>query len=561
MTHVFVVGTLGLGAGATLVLDPLSSLTATNNNIAGSIKLGTGSALSLLSDAHIAGTIDASQPGTAIACTGNWAATGTFIASGSLSSTLLITQSASSGTIDHGANPADAVAVQGAAGKTTSWISSNTILQLTISSDTILEIAPGSVLRIPGAIVNASVLREIAPGHIRHNAEELQAVNDAQNALLELPINSTFRVRLRDADEALRADTPDIAAGLSIVNARNGDRLQVSAFETGNATASFLTLPIATRSAADAVVDDMLQLLPGDLINVSYIDNEDPEDNGQTLNIRGEGSTTTLPTTTTTTSTSTTSTSTMVATSTTTTTAGSSTTTTAVTTTTTTTLPSTGLSSRLEFAHLAAGGGYQSFLVIHNPNTEAVQGLVVFRAQDGQPLTLQINGEPGFSTLFIVPGRGTIRMRLQSSSEQVLVGWCRVTADAAIGGMLVYQLVGDGTLISEASVLPSTRLKHFSLPATQLGFFSDTGLAIANVDTERADISLSYIATDGRVLEQAILRREPGEQVARFVGQFFTGITAGAEGSIEVVSNKELIAVGLLFHGAIFTTLPILPLP
>jgi hypothetical protein len=568
LSQVFSAGTLVIDAGATLILDRLSSLTTAVNNIAGSLKMGSGSALGFLADANITGTLDASAPGSAITCSGNWSSTGTFIPSGSTANSLVISQTSASGTVNHGSNPADAVTIRGALGQKTTWLSSNTIQQLTISTGTTLEINPGSVLRIPGAIVNSAILRVIAPGRVHHDADELKVINNSEIVLQALPVNGSFRLLLRDADEALRADVLDIAEGISILNIRNGDLLRLNAVETGGSSTVFITAPIVTQNASDAVADDMLQLLPGDTITISYVDNEDPEDNKQSYNIRAETGSTTLPPTSTTTTTVITST--IPTTSTTTTTQASTTTTSTTTTsqastttstTTTSTLAPAGPSRRLEFAQLAAGGGYQSFLVISNPNTDSVQGAAIFRSQDGLPLMLLVNGEANSSVLFFVPGRGVIRIRLQSSSEQVHVGWCRVTADAPIGGLLVYQYTEGGVLVSEASVPPSTRLKHFSIPVTQLGSQSDTGLAIANVDNDRADIILRFVSTDGRVLEQAIIRRETGEQIARFASQFFTAVQPGIEGSIEVLSTKEVIAEGLIFHGSIFTTLPVLPLP
>ncbi len=574
LTRNFIAAHLQVDPGAALVLGTPSSLTVTTHSIGGTLKAEKESALVFLSGASISGTLDASVAGSAITCNGNWAVPGTFLPSGNLTNALLVIQS-SGGTVHHGSNAADLVAIQNAAGQKTVWNSSNTIQQLTVSAGTTLEIAAGAVLSVPGAIANAGTIMETAPGFIRHEADSLEAVSENLIPLRELKVRNAFRVMLRDADEALQVAANDTAAGIQVRNMRNGDTLSLSATETLLASTIFLTAEIPTQNAAAAAADGTLQAVPGDTLTVSYADNEDPADSRKTTSLSVVLSvvSTTLPpvssTTTTTVTTTTLATSTSLRPSTTTTTgipsstSTSSTSTTSSTggSTTSTTLPAAGGPSvLLEFAQFAAGSGYQSFLLLTNPGSASASAAVSFRSPEGLPQPLLVNGQAASSQTVLLAARGSARLLLQSPDGRLISGWCRVTASQPIGGVLIYQWVDGSTLLAEASVLPSPRMRRFSLPIPQLNARSDTGLAVANTGDQEAVLTGRFFSSSGVLLGETTLPLPPGKQVAQFTGQLFPAVPAAAEGSIEISSGRDVIVVGLLYQGGIFTTLPVLNL-
>jgi hypothetical protein len=222
-----------------------------------------------------------------------------------------------------------------------------------------------------------------------------------------------------------------------------------------------------------------------------------------TFSLQGSTTTTQLSTSTTvtTTATSTSLTTTSIVTSSTITTSTSSTTSTtgSPSSTTTSTLPVYGPSTLLEFPQIAAGGGYRSYLQIENPNSSSTQIGIIFRDRLGKPLTLLINGSLQSSPKFSLAAQGSIKLPVEDTGVDVKTGWCQVSADRPVSGVLVYQLLSGGNLLSEASVLSSPRLKKFSLLISQLGSLTETGLALANPDDQPASIVLRRITSDGQI--------------------------------------------------------------
>lgn len=250
------------------------------HSLQGTIFLGTGGVLGFLDGANVtSGTIDCSQP-SAVVCNGDWLCTAPFLTSGTVNSVLTIVQGTTGSTVNHGTNGAGLVVIQNGVGRTTTWNSTNSIVSLTVAADSTLSIAAGRVLTVPGAIANGGLIEELAPGRIHHAADALEPVDGALLDLLEVVAGSPFRVRLRDADEALSATAVDTAAGITVTNPRNGDTETFAATETGATSTIFVTGSIPTVSAVPASSGDgMLQVLGGDTLSITYVDSEDAADN------------------------------------------------------------------------------------------------------------------------------------------------------------------------------------------------------------------------------------------------------------------------------------------
>lgn len=215
----------------------------------------------------------------------------------------------------------------------------------------------------------------------------------------------------------------------------------------------------------------------------------------------------------------------------------------------------------LDFAQVAVGGGYRAYLVIDNPNSASVQCGLNFRNTAGQSLTMQINGVTASSAAFSIPALGSIKFRLEDPGVQIKTGWAQVFANRPVGGVLVYQLLDGSNVVAQASVLFSPRARRFSLLVSQLGSTTDTGLAIANPEDAAALITLRRLTADGLIIAETAFTLGPGEQLARFVSQFFPAGFALLDGRVEISSNRNVVALGLIFQGNQFTTLPVIPLP
>jgi len=140
----------------------------------------------------------------------------------------------------------------------------------------------------------------------------------------------------------------------------------------------------------------------------------------------------------------------------------------------------------------------------------------------------------------------------------------RVTASGSVGGLLVYQAKPGTTVTSQATVLPSARMRKFRVAMPQVGSTTELGLALANVSNQAARITVRYYTPSGQpAIPDIPLDMPPGTQYATFVGQLVPGAPLGLEGVLEISSTADLIAVGLLaiYDYQIYTTVPIIPLP
>lgn len=294
ISKAFVATLLNVNTNATLQLEELASLTMTNHNIEGTIILGSVSGLIFSTSANITGTIDASTSGSTVLCNGDWNCTGTYIPTGKGSNVITIIQTANGSIIDHGNNKADAVIIQNGASKKTTWKSTNEIFELTVSKSSTLEIAQNAVLTTR-AITNAGKIIENLPGHIHCPAQSVRGVNESNLPLPEILLGGSFKVNVVDLDELLDFDTVDIAQGITVTNPRNNDTINIEAKENLKNSMILLTELIPTEDAEDAIVDNKIQAKDGDVLNITYVDNEDAEDKDASSTLKISTTSTNIP--------------------------------------------------------------------------------------------------------------------------------------------------------------------------------------------------------------------------------------------------------------------------
>lgn len=225
----------------------------------------------------------------------------------------------------------------------------------------------------------------------------------------------------------------------------------------------------------------------------------------------------------------------------------------------------TPLSSRLlEFPQLAVGGEYRSFLYLSNPNNTATKLTANLISPQGTPMTILINGvQRGFYT-DTIPAYGSLKLRLEDSGSMVRTGWAQVSTDQPIGGMMVYQNLSQGIVLSEATVFPAPRMQKVFLMAPILGSASETGLAIANPGDSNINVNLRLVATNGVQVAHTWINLGPKEQRADFLFGLFSGISTIPEGMLEISAPQDFIAMGLIYQlqsyvggNDVFSTIPI----
>jgi hypothetical protein len=225
--------------------------------------------------------------------------------------------------------------------------------------------------------------------------------------------------------------------------------------------------------------------------------------------------------------------------------------------------PTPVYTSTLEFAHFAAGGMWRSFLIVNNNASAEISGKAEFIGTDSNPITVEVDGIAENSHSFTIAKDGFLKLGINSTVGDKS-GWCKVSATGTIGGMLVYQAMSGAAAISQATVLPSTRMKKFRMPMPQLGSDTIVGLALANVTDNPNRVTLGYYTPDGTLaVGTATVDLSPKSQQAKVIYQFISSIPTTQEGVLEVTSTEDLTAVGLLFvnNWAVFTSVPIVGIP
>ena len=203
-------------------------------------------------------------------------------------------------------------------------------------------------------------------------------------------------------------------------------------------------------------------------------------------------------------------------------------------------------SGQLVFPHFAHGGGYQTIFTLTNLSGSPTAATVELFLASGAPVTnVIIPLAPNGTGKAAVPGSG------------FTVGWARVTASpsAALVGLETIQLIKDGNIVADASVLPAIPDTDFRFPVVERNGV-ETGVAIANPGPVNAIVNLLLRDQSGVEIATQALPIGGSQQVARFVTEFFHGIGA-FEGSIEISSASPIAVVALKqLPSGIFSVLP-----
>ena len=241
-----------------------------------------------------------------------------------------------------------------------------------------------------------------------------------------------------------------------------------------------------------------------------------------------------------------------------------------------TTLPVVSVSqdgeTTLDFAHFANGDSIVSEMVFISLETQpggpSAHPLLYYYDQEGHlidpeslvdvmgdlevteegSLTVRTEMEPLGELTISTHGRGP----LVSGSVQVL-------SDGPIGGVLRFDLPGVGV----AGVGASQPLRDAIFPVRRQEGGIDTGMALRNLGESELVLTCRLMKY-GAVLEEEEIPLAANGQVARFIGEVFTGTdTSDFVGSVRCTAPGEEMFTGLVLEldvgNRIFTTLPVVP--
>ena len=220
----------------------------------------------------------------------------------------------------------------------------------------------------------------------------------------------------------------------------------------------------------------------------------------------------------------------------------------------------------LDLAHFANGAGIISEVVLVNVAPHPIRPALYFYDQEGEPIAAEsmvdVLGDLGIQE----DGGLTIRTEMEPLGEltisthgrgDLVSGSVKVAAYGTIGGVLRFDIAGIGV----AGVQVSQPLRDAIFPVRRREGGIDTGMALHNREEEAAVVSCRLMQ-NGAVLEEVEIPLAANGQVARFIGEVFTGTdTSDFVGLVrctaEGVAQFTGMALELDAGNRIFTTLPV----
>ena len=220
----------------------------------------------------------------------------------------------------------------------------------------------------------------------------------------------------------------------------------------------------------------------------------------------------------------------------------------------------------LDLAHFANGASIISEVVLVNVAPHPIRPALYFYDQEGEPIAAEsmvdVLGDLGIQE----DGGLTIRTEMEPLGEltisthgrgDLVSGSVKVAAYGTIGGVLRFDLAGIGV----AGVQVSQPLRDAIFPVRRREGGIDTGMALHNQEEEEAVVSCRLMK-NGAVLEEVEITLAANGQVARFIGEVFTGTdTSDFVGLVrctaEGVAQFTGMALELDAGNRIFTTLPV----
>lgn len=212
---------------------------------------------------------------------------------------------------------------------------------------------------------------------------------------------------------------------------------------------------------------------------------------------------------------------------------------------------------RVYLPHFAAGGGWNTQIVLINPTDNPLTGIVGFirTGTETVPATQISISVGGFFPTplynYGIPAKGVNVFQTTEFTAQVSVGSVQVNPTAgevAPVAFAIFSLLnGDSVTVSEASVPAAVTGNAFRMYAEASGvpFESgsiQSGFAIRNIGFENATVNLELTDLNGTLIDTSSLIVPSSGQVARFVDQIFP---APFQGVLRVSSTETLAVTGL----------------
>jgi sugar lactone lactonase YvrE len=230
------------------------------------------------------------------------------------------------------------------------------------------------------------------------------------------------------------------------------------------------------------------------------------------------------------------------------------------------------LPSATYFPQIAVGGAYTTIFTFGNSGSEAAFGTLSLIDQNGNPFT--VNGlleNPGMASqvvsgssfdLSIPPGGvGFLTISAQNPDDPARAGWAHLdTQSPFLYGVATFQYFSSNMLKGTAGVLATAPTPKATIPMDyDVDQGRQVGYAIANPEESPITIKLTAMDQKGIVVDDSVtITLNPGEQIARYMDQDFTGRQQFKGTLLLSAQTGSFVVVALMQNQGQLTVVPVI---
>ena len=238
--------------------------------------------------------------------------------------------------------------------------------------------------------------------------------------------------------------------------------------------------------------------------------------------------------------------------------------------------------------HLHIGGGYQTVITVFNPGTgEQVAGTLIFYTQNGERMSVEVNGELSDEFYLTLPEGGMSEIVLGNPEEEARFGWAIFNVDTTAStptdtssggyhdeagqhlflGVVYRRYYSNGYLATQVGSsgmrYMSGFMKGFAAPVFN-NANSSVGIAVVNSSENEITVSFLLKNTDGTLAFEKEIVLPAGNQRVYLLSDLmsdFEGIN-NFKGILEIRGSEDgIVPLVLINSDGIQTSVPLVPIP
>jgi hypothetical protein len=215
--------------------------------------------------------------------------------------------------------------------------------------------------------------------------------------------------------------------------------------------------------------------------------------------------------------------------------------------------------SRQILSHVIDGSGWQSTITIVNLDPQPAPYQLHIFDQNGQPLTLTLNGTTAATFTGTIPPMSEVTLLSAGSPANLSQGWADLISAQRIRAQVIFDQFTARQLVSEA-VVPAMADGQGDIVA----LFDNTrglttGIAVANTGGAPAVVRVVVRAETGLTVDTRNMNLDVGAKTSFALTDLIAG-SAGMRGMVELSAQTGSITVlALRFNGATLTPIPVTP--